>query len=68
MLAAADDPDPKLKKEKTCVANFHAGEQRLFRAYMSGAITLLHSAAKDCPTQLYEAHGARTELQRLGQN
>jgi len=67
MLAAADDPDPKIKKEKTCVANFHAGEQRLFRAYISGAITLLRAAAKDCPSQLYESHGASTELQRLGQ-
>jgi lipoprotein NlpI len=67
MLAAADDPDPKIKKEKTCVANFHAGEHRLFRAYISGAITLLRAAAKDCPSELYESHGASTELQRLGQ-
>lgn len=67
MLAAANDPDPKIKQAKTCVANFHAGEQRLFRAYISGAITLLRAAAKDCPSQLYESHGASTELQRLGQ-
>lgn len=67
LLAAADDPDPKIKKEKTCVVNFHTGEYRLFRAYISGAITLLRAAAKDCPSQLYESHGASTELQRLGQ-
>ena len=67
MLATADDPDPKMKREKTCVVNFHAGEQRLFRAYIGGAITLLRAAAKDCPSQLYESHGATTELQRLGQ-
>jgi lipoprotein NlpI len=67
MLAAADDPDPNIRKEKTCAANFHAGEYKLFRAYISGAITLLRAAAKDCPAQLDEAHGASTELQRLGQ-
>jgi lipoprotein NlpI len=66
MFAAAHDPDPKLKHEKTCVANFHAGTSRLFRAYLSGAIPLLKAAAKDCPPQLYESHAAETELQRLG--
>ena len=67
MFAAADDSDPKTKNEKTCAANFHAGESRLFRAYISGAIPLLRAAAKDCPSELYESHGASTELQRLGQ-
>jgi lipoprotein NlpI len=67
MFAAANDPDPKLKTEKICAANFHAGEHRLFRAYLSGAIALLRAAAKDCPSRLYEFHGASTELQRLGQ-
>lgn len=67
MFAAANDPDPKIKSERTCAANFHAGEHRLFRAYISGAITLLRAAAKDCPPLLYESHGASAELQRLGQ-
>jgi tetratricopeptide (TPR) repeat protein len=68
MFAAAHDPDPKIKHEKTCVANFHAGASRLFRAYLSGAIPLLRAAAaKDCPSQVYESHAASTELQRLGQ-
>jgi lipoprotein NlpI len=67
MFAAADDPDPKIRNEKTCVANFHAAEARLFRAYISGAIPLLRTAAKECPAELYESHGASTELQRLGQ-
>ena len=67
MFAAASDPDPKIRGEKTCVANFHAGESRLFRASISGAIPLLRAAVKDCPSELYESHGASTELQRLGQ-
>ncbi|HEX9147228.1 MAG TPA: tetratricopeptide repeat protein [Candidatus Binatia bacterium] len=67
MFAAANDPDPKLRTEKICTANFHAGEHRLLRAYVSGAITLLRAAAKDCPPLLYESHGASAELQRLGQ-
>jgi tetratricopeptide (TPR) repeat protein len=67
MFAAANDPDPKIKNERTCVANFHAGESRLFRAYISGAIPLLRAAVKDCPPELHESHGASTELQRLGQ-
>jgi lipoprotein NlpI len=67
IFAATHDPDPKIKNEKTCAANFHAGESRLFRAYVSGAIPLLRAAAKDCPSHLYESHGAGAELQRLGQ-
>ena len=67
MFAAANDPDPKMKKEKTCAANFHAGESRLFRAQVTAAIPLLRAAEKDCPSHFYESHGASTELRRLGQ-
>jgi lipoprotein NlpI len=67
IFAATHDPDAKIKNEKTCAANFHAGESRLFRAYVSGAIPLLRAAAKDCPSHLYESHAAAAELQRLGQ-
>jgi lipoprotein NlpI len=67
MFAAANDSDPKIKNEKTCAANFHAGESRLFRAQVSAAIPLLRAAAKDCPSHFYESHGASTELKRLGQ-
>jgi tetratricopeptide (TPR) repeat protein len=67
MFAAANDSDPKMKNEKTCAANFHAGESRLFRAQVSAAIPLLRAAEKDCPSNFYESHGASTELKRLGQ-
>jgi tetratricopeptide (TPR) repeat protein len=67
MFAAASDSDPKTKNEKTCAANFHAGESRLFRAQVSAAIPLLRAAEKDCPSHFYESHGASTELKRLGQ-
>ena len=67
MFAAANDPDPKMKNEKTCAANFHAAESRLFRAQVSAAIPLLRAAEKDCPPHFYESHGASTELRRLGQ-
>jgi tetratricopeptide (TPR) repeat protein len=67
MFAAANDPDAKIKNEKTCAANFHAGESRLFRAQVSAAIPLLRAAEKDCPSHFYESHGASTELRRLGQ-
>jgi tetratricopeptide (TPR) repeat protein len=68
MFAAANNPDPKIKNEMTCAANFHAGESRLFRAQVSAAIPLLRAAEKDCPSNFYESHGASTELKRLGQN
>jgi tetratricopeptide (TPR) repeat protein len=67
MFAAANDPDPRLKNEKTCAANFHAAESRLFRAQVTAAIPLLRAAEKDCPSHFYESHGATTELRRLGQ-
>ena len=67
MFAAANDSDPRLKNEKTCAANFHAAESRLFRAQVTAAIPLLRAAEKDCPSNFYESHGATTELRRLGQ-
>jgi lipoprotein NlpI len=67
MLAAANDPDPQLKNEKVCAANFHAGESRLFRGQVEAAIFLLRAAEKNCPSHSYESHGASTELKRLGQ-
>ena len=67
MFAAANDADPKKKSEKICAANFHAGEARLLRANVTVAIALLRAAEKDCPSHLYESHGASTELKRLGQ-
>jgi lipoprotein NlpI len=67
MFAAANDPDPKKKSEQICAANFHAGEARLLRANVTTAVALLRAAAKDCPSQLYESHGATTELKRLGE-
>ena len=68
MFAAANDPDHKMKNEKICAANFHAGEARLLRAQVSAATPLLRAAEKDCPSHFYESHGASTELRRLGQN
>ena len=67
MFALANDPDPKMKSEKICAANFHAGEARLLRAHVTAAIPLLRAAEKDCPSHFYESHGASTELKRLGQ-
>ena len=66
LFAAANDPDPKIKNEKTCAVNFHAGEARLLRAHISGAVPLLRAAEKDCPSHFHESHGASTELKRLG--
>jgi lipoprotein NlpI len=66
MFAAANDSDPKKKSEKTCAANFHAGEAKLFRAHVTAAVALLRAAEKDCPSHLDEFHGASTELKRLG--
>jgi lipoprotein NlpI len=67
LFAAANDGDSTKKSEKTCSANFHAGEARLIRGHITGAIPLLRAAAKDCPSHSYESHGASAELQRLGQ-
>ena len=67
MFAATNDPDPKKRSEQICAANFHAGEARLLRANVTTAIALLRAAEKDCPSHLYESHGASTELKRLGQ-
>ena len=67
LFAAANDGDSTKKSEKTCSANFHAGEARLIRGHITGAIPLLRAAAKNCPSHSYESHGASAELQRLGQ-
>jgi lipoprotein NlpI len=67
LFAAANDADYKKRNEKICSANFHAGEARLIRGQITGAVPLLRAAAKECPSHFYESHGASTELRRLGQ-
>jgi lipoprotein NlpI len=67
LFAAANDADWIKKIEKICSANFHAGEARLIRGQITGAVPLLRAAAKECPSHFYESHGASTELRRLGQ-
>jgi lipoprotein NlpI len=66
IFAAADSGDPKLRNDRICLANFHTGQSRLFRAYLNGAIPLLRAAVKDCPSHGHESHAAASELHRLG--
>jgi len=66
VLAAANDPDAKKKKEKICVANFYSGEWTLRGGTKDEAARLFRLAAVDCPKYLFEGIEAHTELKVLG--
>ena len=66
VLAAADDPDPDIKKNQVCEANFYSGEIALQLGKRDDAIRLFKLAAAECPKSYVEYEGARAELKALG--
>jgi lipoprotein NlpI len=68
VLAAAEDPDPRVQKGQVCEANLYAGELALQRGSTEEATRLFGLAAADCPTTFIEWSAAKAELKALGIN
>jgi lipoprotein NlpI len=66
VLAAADNPDPAIKRGHVCEANFYGGEYALRMAATVEATRLFRLAASDCPHDFVEWEGANAELKALG--
>ena len=64
VLAAADDPDAKTKKNQVCQANFYGGELALRLGDKDEATRLFRLASSDCPREVNEWTAA--ELKALG--
>jgi lipoprotein NlpI len=67
VLAAADDPNPEIKRGRICEANFYGGELALLNGAGGDAVRLLKLAASDCPKTFIEYDGASAELKLLGE-
>jgi lipoprotein NlpI len=67
VLAAADDPNPEIKRGQVCEANFYGGELALINDGGGDAVRLLKLAASDCPKTFIEYDGAIAELKLLGE-
>jgi lipoprotein NlpI len=68
VLAAADDPDVKMKNIKICEANFFSGELALLRNAKEEATRLLRLASEVCPHNFVAGTDANAELKALGVN
>ncbi len=68
VLAAADDPDPKVKQGQMCEANFYSGQIALQNGTKDEAARLFHLAANACAREFAEGGAARSELAALGEN
>jgi lipoprotein NlpI len=67
VLAAADDPDAKKKKNQVCEANFYGGELALRLNAKEEAVRLFRLAASDCAKDVNEWFAANAELKALGE-
>jgi tetratricopeptide (TPR) repeat protein len=65
VLAAADNPDPRVKKDRVCEANFYSGEMALRTGAKDEAARLFDTAARDCPHGLDEWDAAKAEAKAL---
>ena len=66
VLAVADNPDPRVKKDQVCEANFYSGEIALRIGAKDEAARLFKTAARDCPHGLDEYVAAKAEARALG--
>jgi hypothetical protein len=66
VLAAADNPDVKIKMGQVCEANFYSRELALQKDGKEAAAQLFRLATADCPHALIEWPAARAELKTLG--
>jgi len=67
VLAAADDPDAKKKKNQVCEANFYGGELALRLNAKDEAVRLFRLAANGCAKDVNEWFAANAELKALGE-
>jgi lipoprotein NlpI len=67
VLAAADDPDTKKKKNQVCEANFYGGELALRLGAKDEAVRLFRLAASGCAKDVNEWFAANAELKALGE-
>jgi lipoprotein NlpI len=67
VLAAADDPDAKKKKNQVCEANFYGGELALRLGAKDEAVRLFRLAASGCAKDVNEWFAANAELKALGE-
>ncbi len=65
VLKAANDSDPKRRREKQCEANFYIGQQLLIDGKKAEATKMFKAALATNVTKFVEYEGARIELQRL---
>jgi lipoprotein NlpI len=66
MIAAAQDPDPTMLRERHCEAYFYAGEFYLIQGQRAAAVEMFQSAVATAVTSLFEHSSAKGELRRLG--
>jgi lipoprotein NlpI len=66
VLVAADNPDPRIKKDRVCEADFYSGEMALRTGAKDEAARLFKTAARDCPHGLNEWDAAKAEARALG--
>lgn len=67
VLAVADDPDAKKKKNQVCEANFYGGELALRLNAKEEAVGLFRLAASGCAKDVNEWFAANAELKALGE-
>jgi lipoprotein NlpI len=65
LLKAANDSDPKRRREKQCEANFYIGQQLLIEGKKAEATKMFKAAMTTNVTKFVEYEGSRIELQRL---
>jgi lipoprotein NlpI len=68
VLAAADDRNADIKRDRVCEANLFIGELALQQGKNEEAARLFRLAAGDCPQHFVEWYAARAELKALGED
>lgn len=66
VLAAADNPDPNIKKIQVCETHFFTGQLALQRGAKDEAVHLFRLAAADCQKNTNSWADANAELKALG--
>jgi hypothetical protein len=66
LLAAANDPKLRRKRQQVCEANFYMGQLALARHGADEAAILFRRVASECPRSLNEWGAAVAELKALG--
>jgi lipoprotein NlpI len=71
VINAAQDPDPRVQRERLCEAYFYIGEYLLIEGekaeQKAEATRMFHAAVETNITSLFEYASAKAELKRLAQ-